>query len=45
MRDLGEDLKRRLGTKVELKAQGKRGRIIIHYYSDEELERLLELLP
>jgi len=45
MRSLGEDLKRRLGTKVELKAQGKRGRIIIHYYSDEELERLLELLP
>jgi ParB family chromosome partitioning protein len=45
MRDLGEDLKRRLGTKVELKAQGRRGRIIIHYYSDEELERLLELLP
>jgi ParB family transcriptional regulator, chromosome partitioning protein len=45
MRDLGEDLRRRLGTKVELKAQGKRGRIIIHYYSDEELERLLELLP
>jgi ParB family chromosome partitioning protein len=45
MRELGEDLKRRLGTKVELKVQGKRGRIIIHYYSDEELERLLELLP
>jgi ParB family chromosome partitioning protein len=45
MRNLGEDLKRRLGTKVELKVQGKRGRIIIHYYSDEELERLLELLP
>ncbi len=45
MRDLGEDLKRRLGTKVELKPQGRRGRIIIHYYSDEELDRLLELLP
>jgi ParB family chromosome partitioning protein len=45
MRDLGEDLKRRLGTKVELKRQGRRGRIIIHYYSDEELDRLLELLP
>jgi ParB family chromosome partitioning protein len=45
LRDLGEDLKRRLGTKVELKPQGKRGRIIIHYYSDDELERLLELLP
>jgi len=45
MRDLGEDLKRRLGTKVELKPQGKRGRIIIHYYSDDELDRLLELLP
>jgi ParB family chromosome partitioning protein len=45
MRNLGEELKRRLGTKVELKDQGKRGLIIIHYYSDEELDRLLELLP
>ncbi len=44
MESLSDDLKRSLGTKVEIKRQGRRGRIIIHFYSDEELERLLERL-
>jgi ParB family chromosome partitioning protein len=41
---LGENLKRSLGTKVDIKRKGKEGRIVIYFYSDEELDRLLELL-
>ena len=45
LRSLTEELKRRLGTKVEISKRGKGGRINIYFYSDEELDRLLELLP
>ena len=38
------ELKDILGTKVNLKQSGKRGRIEIEYYSRDELERLIELL-
>ncbi len=38
---LSQDLKRALGTKVEIKKTKKGGRIVIHFYSDEELDRLL----
>jgi ParB family transcriptional regulator, chromosome partitioning protein len=41
---LADGLKRALGTKVEIKRQGKKGQINIFFYSDEELERLLEVL-
>ena len=41
---LTDDLKRSLGTKVEIRKRGKQGRIIIHFYSDDELGRLLDLL-
>ncbi len=41
---LADGLKRALGTKVEIKRQGKKGQINIFFYSDEELERLLEHL-
>ena len=41
---LQENLKRSIGTKVEIKRRGHKGRIVIHFYSDEELERLLDLL-
>ena len=44
MQSLVDDLKRSLGTKVDIRKQGKEGRIIIHFYSDDELERLLDLL-
>lgn len=44
MRSLADNLKRSLGTKVEIKKRGKRGSIVIHFYSDEELDRLLEIL-
>jgi len=41
---LAEELKRSLGTKVEIRRHGKGGKIVIHFYSDEELDRLLERL-
>ena len=44
MAAVAEDLKRSLGTKVEIKRRGKVGKIVIHFYSDEELDRLLERL-
>jgi ParB family chromosome partitioning protein len=44
IQSLAENLKRHLGTKVEIRKKGKQGRIVIHFYSDEELDRLLELL-
>ncbi len=37
-----ERLRQRLGTKVELRHGKKGGRIVIHYYSDEELQSLLD---
>ena len=39
-----EDLRRALGTKVSLARSRKGGRIVIEYYSDEELGRLYERL-
>ncbi|NOY65072.1 MAG: ParB/RepB/Spo0J family partition protein [Nitrospirae bacterium] len=41
---LEDKLKQSLGTKVEIKHKGKRGRIEIEYYSLDELDRLLERL-
>ncbi|NLA74836.1 MAG: ParB/RepB/Spo0J family partition protein, partial [Deltaproteobacteria bacterium] len=41
---LANGLKKALGTKVEIKRSGKKGQINIFFYSDEELERLLEVL-
>jgi ParB family chromosome partitioning protein len=39
-----DDLRRSLGTKVRLARSRRGGRIIIEWYSDEELERLYERL-
>ncbi len=44
LRSLSDTLKRSLGTKVEIRRRGRQGRITIHFYSDEELEGLLERL-
>ena len=44
-KDLENKLKRVLGTKVTFKPQTKsKGKIVIDYYNDEELERILEIL-
>jgi len=42
--DLEERLQRRLGTKVSIARTGKHGRIMLHFFSDEELTRLADLL-
>ena len=39
-----EDLRRRLGTKVTLSRSRKGGRIVIEFYSDEELDQLYDRL-
>jgi len=44
IQSLEENLKRSLGTKVEIARRGKQGRISIFFYSDDELDRLLEML-
>jgi ParB family chromosome partitioning protein len=44
MERLEEDLRQHLGTKVSLNRSRKGGRIVIEYYSDEELGRLYERL-
>jgi ParB family chromosome partitioning protein len=44
LHSVAENLKRSLGTKVEVMKRGKHGRITIFFYSDEELDRLLDLL-
>ena len=44
-RDEWEDLLRcSLATKVEIQRRGKQGTIRIHFYSDEELEGLVDRL-
>jgi len=44
LRDLEDRLRAALGTKVELVGDGERGRIVIAYYSGEELDGLLARL-
>lgn len=44
LRSLEDNLKRSLGTKVEIKKRGSKGSLVVHFYSDDELDRLLELL-
>ena len=41
---LAEDLSRYYGTKVTIQRQKKSGTVAIEFYSDEDLDRLLQLL-
>jgi ParB family chromosome partitioning protein len=41
---LAKDLQKALSTKVAIRRKGKKGRIIIEFYSDEELGRLIDIL-
>lgn len=38
---LADDLSRQFGTKVAIKRQGKKGRVEIEFYNDDDLQRLL----
>ncbi len=42
LKTVEEKLKKALGTKVSIASRSKGGRIVIEYYSDEELDRILE---
>ena len=44
IQSLTDRLKQSLGTKVEIKKRGRQGCVVIHFYSDDELDRLLDLL-
>lgn len=43
-KSLADSLKRSLGTKVDINRRGKNGSIVIYFYSDDELDRLLDRL-
>jgi len=43
-RELAQELSRNLGTKVNIIRKGKKGRLEIDFYSDQDLERLLSFL-
>jgi len=40
---VAEDLSRRLGSKVQIKRRGRRGKMMIEFYTDEDLDRLLKI--
>lgn len=44
IKEIEESLRTSLGTKVEIKAGKKKGKIEIEYYSEEELERIINLI-
>ena len=44
LRSVAEDLSRVYGTKVSIQRQGKRGRVAIEFYTDDDLDRLITLL-
>ncbi len=41
---LADDLSRRFGTKVQIKRRGKKGKVEIEFYSDQDLQRVLDIL-
>jgi ParB family chromosome partitioning protein len=41
---LVESFQRRLGTKVDIHPGKKGGRVVIHYYSPEELDHIVEVI-
>jgi ParB family chromosome partitioning protein len=44
LRSLQDSLRRHLGTKVTIHQKGKKGKIEIEYYSDGDLERIVETI-
>ena len=44
IKDLEKDLARRLGTKVEISPKKNGGKLVVVYYSDEDLERIQQLM-
>jgi len=44
LKDLERDLARRLGTKVDITPKKKGGKLVVTYYSDDDLERIQVLM-
>lgn len=44
LRDLEDRARERFGTKVTIDRKAKRGKVTIHFYSDDDLQRILEIL-
>jgi len=44
IRDVEAKLKRRLGTQVDIVQQKTGGKLVIHYYSTDDLDRLVDLI-
>lgn len=42
--NLSDDLARQYGTKVQIKKKGKKGKVEIEFYNDDDLDRLITLL-
>jgi ParB family chromosome partitioning protein len=42
--NLADDLSRHLGTKTQIKKQGKKGKILIEFYNNDDLDRLINIL-
>ena len=43
-KDLEKELERKLGTKVEISPMKKGGKLVVTYYSDDDLERIQNLI-
>ncbi|MGY8762994.1 MAG: ParB/RepB/Spo0J family partition protein, partial [Nitrospinaceae bacterium] len=43
IRNLQIELERKLGTKVEIAANQKGGKVVIKYYSNDDLERIMKM--
>ncbi|MCP4690806.1 MAG: ParB/RepB/Spo0J family partition protein [Desulfobacterales bacterium] len=44
LNDIADELSRHFGAKVQINRRGKKGKVQIEFYSDKDLNRLLELL-
>lgn len=44
LKQVADELSRRLGTRVNIQRKGKKGRLEVEFYSDDDLDRLLGLL-
>ena len=43
LKAIENDLMMKLGTKVKIREKGSGGELLVEYYSDEDLDRLIEL--
>ncbi|MZH42670.1 MAG: hypothetical protein F3740_12850 [Nitrospinae bacterium] len=44
IKDLEKEMERKLGTKVEINPKKTGGKIVMTYYSDDDLERIQNLI-